>query len=61
MKSCRSYRVTLLAMCVAAAMLLSFVESRIPTFIPVPGVLSGSRISRCSSPSAGSGCRPPRR
>lgn len=41
MKSCRSYRVTLLAMCVAAAMLLSFVESRIPTFIPVPGVRIG--------------------
>lgn len=41
MKNGRTYRVALLAMCVAAAMLLSFVESRIPTFIPVPGVRIG--------------------
>lgn len=34
-------KIALLAMCIALAMILSFVESQIPTFVPIPGVKVG--------------------
>lgn len=34
-------RLSLLALCVATAMILSFIESRLPTFVPIPGVKLG--------------------
>lgn len=37
----RVRRMTVLAVTVAAAMVLSFVESRLPTFVPIPGVKIG--------------------
>ena len=37
----KTKRLTTLAVCVAAAMILSFIESQIPSFIPIPGVKLG--------------------
>ena len=34
-------KLALLAMCTAVAMVLSFVESQIPAFVPIPGVKAG--------------------
>ena len=34
-------RLTTLSVCIAAAMILAFVESQIPAFIPIPGVKLG--------------------
>ena len=37
----KTKKITVMALCVALAMILSFVESQIPTFVPIPGIKVG--------------------
>ena len=37
----KAYNLSLLSVAVATAMILSFIESRLPTFVPIPGIKLG--------------------